>query len=264
LFMSIPISPLDNHRPGDREWNGLPRQGRPSAELLASLDGDAASERIDLDPDARCAGALAQWRSTVDPSPGVSRPDQLMPPVLHFQQAVPFAQLPSVLARLLSQSGLFWESHVAEWIAGKRSLVALQEELAQQPGAQQNRPDADPMRARAQLAMFDTGAVCLTGPAWSGQSMNLRIDWENPTGAGQDMSGFSDTRLIRATLSLDLPHLGRVSFFLRLIGQVLAVHVESDQPQTWSTHAQELTMAMSRAGLELLDVTVTAEESKHA
>ena len=152
------------------------------------------------------------------------------PPVTEFAQPLleprpvaPVTPTQPIAARLrqqLERSGLFFESHLAQWAQGARSADELRAELLQvQGGAASLAPgEAAAQRVAAQLAVLQHQGLALQGPAWPGQTLRLTIEREPaprdaPVGAPP---------VFTAHLQLDLPQLGRVEVRLRLAGDAIA------------------------------------------
>ncbi|MDR1662343.1 MAG: flagellar hook-length control protein FliK [Azoarcus sp.] len=81
-------------------------------------------------------------------------------------QTVASAQLAPMLRQALAQSGLFYESHLAQWLAGKIDRAAL----AREPQAQGAQPPAGraPSNIGSAVASFPSAAPVSSGPASAG------------------------------------------------------------------------------------------------
>lgn len=152
------------------------------------------------------------------------------PPVTEFAQPLleprpvaPVTPTQPIAARLrqqLERSGLFFESHLAQWAQGARSADELRAELLQvQGGAASLAPgEAAAQRVAAQLAVLQHQGLALQGPAWPGQTLRLTIEREP---APRDAPAGAPP-VFTAHLQLDLPQLGRVEVRLRLAGDAIA------------------------------------------
>lgn len=105
------------------------RQPRPTF-LLGQDAAAAGGARTTLSPAARLIDQLLQSSQ----QNGTSTAALGRVPVLPSPAASP-AQLAAALQGTLDGSGLFYESHLAEWAEGSRSLAALQQEPQAQHGA---------------------------------------------------------------------------------------------------------------------------------
>lgn len=79
------------------------------------------------------------------------------------------APLASALQRAVQNSGLFYESHQAQWVAGKRPL----ESLLQEPQGQKSTPNAAQLAARAGTSV-ETAAADTVGSARSSGEGSVR------------------------------------------------------------------------------------------
>lgn len=163
------------------------------------------------------------------------------------------SKLAEKLGQALGQSGLFYESHQAEWATGQRTLQSLQQEpqatLSKTSEANANSAKAevnsqtlklaadsssltqasatpasntthavDPQSllrnlVQQQLDVIDQRPIIWQGQAWPGQPMQWQLQAENEREGG----GIRETEAQRwnTTLSLDLPNLAKSRLMLR-------------------------------------------------
>ena len=154
----------------------------------------------------------------------------------------------SAAARLRSAvdlSGLFFESHLAQWSAGTRSAEDIAGELARLqrrlPSAQaDDHPELRTLaaaapsgeRVAAQLDVLQKSAFALNMMAWPGQPCTIEVREEDlperrTAGAPED----TVAAMFVATIALDLPRLGPVEVQLRLSGSSVAVTADA-QPRS--------------------------------
>lgn len=124
------------------------------------------------------------------------------------------------LQQQLERSGLFFESHLAQWTQGARSTDELRAELlhAYGGGAGGAPVEGPAQRVATQLAVLQHQGVALHGPAWPGQPLELVIEREPPPRDAPE----GTPPVFTAHLKLDLPRLGPVQVRLRLAGEALA------------------------------------------
>jgi hypothetical protein len=225
----------------------------------APPSGTPSRAPVDISPAGRNLNALVQ---TVAPERGagpaaVRDPVPLLPAAP--REAAPLA---SALQRSLAGSGLFYESHLAQWVAGERPLGPLREEpqgrlparpLASAPAqgvpappasadVEQTSTAAAPAAAarpaearaseaidqrvtaqvRAQLESLDARQVVWQGQPWPGVSMDWRID-EPP----EEERTPGDPVPWTSRLKLRLPLLGEVTAELVLTGDLLRVRLHA-------------------------------------
>lgn len=220
-------------------------------------------------------------------------------PLWFDAQAPETPQLAATLARTVSNSGLFYESHLQQFAQGERSLT----QMVQEP---QSRLDhiAPPMSratstgeadgaglasavpaasAEATGTAIHPGAVALvrqqlelltqpqfrwSGEAWPGAPLQWDIEEEQeagPRAAEPDPARRSwTTRLV-----LGLPALGTVEARLRITGSALEVRLGARQPETLSLLGEagaELPGRLGAQGLQLaaLQIVPLAQEASAA
>jgi hypothetical protein len=165
------------------------------------------------------------------------------------------------LKTAVSRSGLFYESHQAQWVAGERPLF----ELTQEPQAALNRTTeaVHPQAAgivRQQLEILDTRQLVWFGQVWPDQTMEWRIEEDrSEPGSAPDAPSVWKT-----SLRLTLPRLGAVTASLAIQGDDVRVAFREVSPDTSSAIAgeqQALRAAFERAGLQLLELRVERDET---
>lgn len=235
--------------PGNRlELVFLTQSPRPTFAFPAA--GEETS--VSLSATARLLGTLAS-----DPGP----PDALSPlprPTTFFP--APQAAAPAIAERLrtiLTQSGLFYEAHLARAAAGELSVEALLKEpqvsLGKTPPVDPIDPHSVPL-VREQLQTLATGLFAWRGELWPGQAMEWTVREREPEGEDAEAKQGWET-----TLCVDLPILGTVRATLRLAGTHVRIGLLATEQATAPTlagHAGELAAALAASGLALTDLTV--------
>ena len=185
------------------------------------------------------------------------------------------ALLASRLSTALEQSGLFYESHQARWLAGKLDTAALMQE----PQGRNPTPPATPATApggtetiatpraaneglapiperllplvHQQLDAVATQNFVWQGQVWPGQTM----EWEIEDPAADGRSGDEPDENWTSTLRLTLPRLGGVEARLHLTPAGVAMRLIADSDTT----RQALTAAEPRLAdaLAATDVPLT-------
>jgi hypothetical protein len=141
-------------------------------------------------------------------------------------------QIAAALRQGLEKSGLFYESHVAEWAQGARA----QSELAAEPQARGMAPPTDPATAQLinlQLNAHEQARVAWQGQLWPGQELRWEIEREAPDDAqtGRDGADGADGDAHGAwqsSLRLRFGQLGEVAAKVVLSGGQL--HIRLDAP----------------------------------
>jgi hypothetical protein len=207
--------------------------------------------------------------------------------------ALPPADDASVLAPPLRQaierSGLFYESHLADWVAGKRPTEAIRTEpQATLPPddrdagvpttrstdgavtATQAVDDASHLGAMTpqvahlvdrQLQTLAGQPVTWSGWAWPGQWLDWTIEEDRSDDPGQEGGSEADGAWT-SKLRLTLPALGVVELRVGLRDDRLAVRVVSDADATdaFRQGAEALRAALAVRGLTLAGLQVNADD----
>ncbi|WP_431479014.1 flagellar hook-length control protein FliK [Massilia eburnea] len=192
------------------------------------------------------------------------------------------------LQRALGDSGLFYESHVAEWAEGKRPLQDLQREPQMQrhaaaQGAAQGQADAiakalgGPDLSAAQminqqLHTHEQGKVMWQGEAWPGQQMQWLVEREQQGEAGgkggQGEGRDGDAEAVwRSGVRFRFPMLGQVAANVTLVGEQVHISLQSgseDSASTLRAWAGALQQAMETAGAPLASLAINAEHNDGA
>jgi flagellar hook-length control protein FliK len=180
----------------------------------------------------------------------------------------------------LSQSGLFYESHQAQWIAGSRSTAQLLQEpqnqvplpdrtvaeiaknavsatATSQDNPISNIPNQLQPLVQQQLNALETRQVFWQGHAWP----NQRMDWEiHEEGSRQDTSGYEEAGKQWATqVRLDLPNLGEVAAMLRFNSNGLSITLDASGETTRAllgSASSQLTAALAERGITVSSTLV--------
>lgn len=190
--------------------------------------------------------------------------------------------LGDALKRVIAHSGVFYESHLAQWLAGRRS----KEDVWLEPQARLDRanthetisssnahaeplpgnhtlsdpeasvihPDALPV-VQQQLIALDTGHLLWRGEVWNGQTLEWQIARDHNPKQRPDESRSWQTRL-----RLTLPKLGGVEATVSLAPSGVDIRVTAanrSAADVLSADAGSLAQTMHEAGLNVSRVEVT-------
>jgi hypothetical protein len=169
------------------------------------------------------------------------------------------AAIAPALRQALAKSGLFYESHVAEWAQGQRPLA----DLAAEP-QMQLRPanPAEPQAAQMinlQLGAQEQGQVAWQGQLWPGQPMRWEISRDAPQREHSQADGGEPAATWQSRLQLSLPSLGDVKATIVLTGDRVAMRLEPghhDAAPLLQAHAQQLVDALAAAGTPLTALAI--------
>lgn len=191
------------------------------------------------------------------------------------------AELALALRNALVRSGLFYESHLANWVVGQDSLDNLLQEPQNRFAAESARNASNPAAAlllnadgtervanplhtllSQQLQVLESPQFAWRGELWPGQTMEWQIRQEaqpqSDDPASQDVaeakSGWE------SHLRLSLPKLGNVDVYIKLDAQqafsIRMVPEQADTMPLLQAHQSRLVEKLTTAGCELHNVTV--------
>lgn len=219
--------------------------------LLSQLPHDP--EAASFSPAARL---LADVISTANSRPG-SAALSATTPLVTGAVADP-VQLAGQLQGAISRSGLFYESHVAQWAEGKRGLAELSTEpqMLQRPGS----PVSDPATAQfvnLQLATHEQAYIAWHGQLGAGQPLEWQINKDAPQTHHED--GEAAEPGWRSGLRLRFALLGEVEANVTLRGEQLHIELRAGSEATSTLlrgHAAQLGAALEAAGTPLSSLRI--------
>lgn len=168
------------------------------------------------------------------------------------------AQLAHKLEQAISRSGLFYESHLAEWAQGTRSLTDLMHEpqTAKPPGVLPTEPNTAQF-INLQLASQEQARVLWQGQLAPGQPMQWEIHKDAPEQRGGD--GEAPEPAWRSGMRFRLPLLGEIDATVVMVGNQVQIEIQTgsgDIGAVLRQHAAGLTAAMEAAGTPLSSLTI--------
>jgi len=196
------------------------------------------------------------------------------------------ARLALALAQTLAASGLFYESHQAEWVAGKRDLAQIRQEPQARLTLIAPRPEARAAAAEAaielpaaagaareqqmihprtvplvqqQLAALDGARVLLQLEVWPKQWMQWEIE-EHHSGAGREADA---PQSWNTQLRLQLPQLGELKAALSLGSDGVRIRLEAASPASAALlrdHSSSLQAALAAAGVPPAGIAIARHE----
>ena len=170
-------------------------------------------------------------------------------------------QLAGALAAAVSGSGVFFESHLAEWVRGARDTAPMLVEAQARVDALAIAPEAAGEAAfRQQLASLVTGELAFQFAAWPGQNATLTIGREPE----QAPPAAVPERVFLAHLELAMPELGPVRATLNLNGRGIDIDVSAAtaaSAQALRAARDSLVQALAAAQLQVGRIEVSHEQS---
>lgn len=190
-------------------------------------------------------------------------------------------ELPGLLQKAIVQSGLFYESHQAQWINGENTLESLHQEpqgklmlvTADLPAAKVAVSSAlspeMPVHTQTiplvqqQLTTLETGHLFWRGEIWQGQPMEWDI-YEHPQDKEKENESDQAAQW-RTQLRLSMPQLGDITATIVINAQGINIKLNTSQPETASllkNNQLPLTMDMQSAGLNLQAIEVQHDDKE--
>jgi hypothetical protein len=164
----------------------------------------------------------------------------------------------------LAKSGLFYESHVAEWAQGARTLA----ELAAEPQARGMASPIDPATAQLinlQLNAHEQAHAAWQGQLWPGQELRWEIQLEQRErdaperdGSGRDADGGNEHGSWQSSLKLRFGRLGDVTAKVVLSGGQLHIRLDAQDAARAALEAgsARLAEALDAAGTPLTTLAI--------
>ena len=167
-------------------------------------------------------------------------------------------------------SGVFYESHLAQWAdeVRPRGLLAL-EPQSKWTGSSDGAPgtaaaaDVAAPLVRRQLDVLDTGRFLWRGDLWPGQAGALVIEEDDARPQRHDDLPHATTAA-RMRVELTLPGLGRVHASLGLRGDTLTLALHCDEPRSAGALRDAAPALRQAIGLRAIDVASLAITDGHA
>ena len=184
-------------------------------------------------------------------------------------------KLAAQLKDAISASGLFYESHLAEWSAGKLPLAELQREPQMQRGLLANTAAADTTAATTdsatalfinlQLASQEQARVAWQGQLLPGQEMAWQISRDQPNGGAHAGAETAEPPW-RSALRLRFAALGEIGATVVLAGDQLHIALQAGSNDVGSVlraRAGELRRALEACGNPPATLTISSNEPDH-
>jgi hypothetical protein len=196
-------------------------------------------------------------------------------------------RLSGLLAQTLAESGLFYESHQADWVAGKRDLAQIRQEpqarltqgvhvreagTAAAAAAAPELPAAvhtqireqsiDPRSVplvQQQLAVIDTARIVLQLEIWPRQWLQWEIEDQPPAPEREPNAPQSWNTQLR----LKLPQLGELKAALNLDGDGVRIRLEAENAASAALlhqHRSSLQTALAGAGVPPAGISIAYHE----
>ena len=183
-------------------------------------------------------------------------------------------EIPVLLRQAISQSGLFYEAHQAQWIAGKKNVMQLKQEPQSKLTAHlptmigigaDDTASSMPVHAKSlslvqqQMAILDTGVVIWNGEIWPDQTM----EWQISEQASEEEKDETECTQYKTKLCLSLPNLGEITANITINTHGMRVKLDATEPNTaqiLENNSSPLAQNMAAVGLKVDVVEVQHDE----
>ncbi len=249
---------------------GAPASATTTAHALDSGSHSSASAALEI-------SAMGRWLTGVPHrlSEGATAAVRATPPLV-TDGMTPTPALAQALEHALATSGVFYEAHLARWIADDFT----QAQLAHEPQAawtSTTTPDAANVSAPAlpqdaeklavvarQLEALDTRTVVWSGLPWPGQHATIEIGEDERGGQRDDAHDASAQPAWRTRITLTLPTLGTVEAVLSLRGDAIDLRlVAPEAAQNRLAAARDkLRAALAARSLELAAFSTGSDDGR--
>ncbi len=226
----------------------------------------ASAPQVTLGAEARMISALLSRTESV--APGA--------PLSFVNAPAEGAPTPAALKQAVDESGVFYESHLAEWVQGTRDIGSLQREPQARIPANDPSIPADATTSKEtpavllpvikeQMQALDTGHITWRGDIWPRQTVEMTIS-EETTGQGANTDPSETPAGWTTTLKLDMPKLGGVEAVLQMHGDALRLNLRAatGSAPVLKDNINELSSSLAKLGLKLVSMQVAQHGTEPA
>ncbi|MBB5367466.1 MULTISPECIES: flagellar hook-length control protein FliK [unclassified Janthinobacterium] len=243
----------------------LSRAPLTPANLLPTLGGDTPAPEL-----STTARAITSVLRQAESAPNTPLALLGKTPLMSGQGQANPAQLAQNLRDAVGSSGLFYESHVAEWAEGKRPLASLLLEPQMQKALQGDIPRSGTDLASAQLINLqlhthEQARVQWQGEAWAGQQMQWDVTKDAPEGGAHAGADDEEAATWRSGVRFQFPLLGDISAQVVLHGGKVQIQMQAgsaDSAETLRRHAAQLEASLDAAGWPLSALSIATKPAE--
>ncbi|MDP1933320.1 MAG: flagellar hook-length control protein FliK, partial [Nitrosomonas sp.] len=281
LQMHLP----DNFQPGNKlELVFISQEPKLKFLILNEAPFDTGKNNTSISTTGRFLGALMQdtlkqTPASITPTNTVTTLSLTSPTPILAGPSINSTELPGLLQKAIVQSGLFYESHQAQWVNGENTLENLQQEpqgklvllAADLPAAKvaasallgpemSVHTQTIPL-VQQQLTTLETGHLFWRGEIWQGQPMEWDINEHSQEKEKENES--DQVPQWRTQLRLSMPQLGDITATITLNAQGINIKINTSQQDTarlLKSNQSPLTMDMQLVGLNIQAVEVQHDD----
>ncbi|MDT8364758.1 MAG: flagellar hook-length control protein FliK [Nitrosomonas sp.] len=235
----------------------------PRLQFLLASNAPASSQTATLSPIGQFLARLLKPETSV---PAPSAPSHAAP-LLSTPPTIS-APLPGILQQAIAQSGLFYESHIAQWANGRKSLDSVKQMPQGRLPVDTTIADFEnpsPANAKVlsvvqqQLQVLETGQLHWRGDIWPDQAIEWMIHEQPAKSTSPTESAHWQTRL-----RLQLPNLDEIDATLIIDAQGVRIKLNAREERAADILKQEqaaLVAAMSAAGLTVQTIEIKQHDA---
>jgi len=241
----------------------------------ASLENDI--NQTSISPTGRFLGMLMQSAFNHSLSQTIHSTISSSPVISHKTQ-INSTELPVLLQKAISQSGLFYESHQAQWIYGTNTLENLQSEPQNRlmPETEITKttksiPQSADISIAAhnmplllqQLTSLETGHLFWQGEVWKNQQMEWDV-FEQIEDNNKNDSNHTTTQW-HTQIRLSMPHLGSITAKISLNANNIKINLDVSEHETANilkSNQSPFASNMQLAGLTIQSLEVQSDDYK--
>ncbi len=194
------------------------------------------------------------------------------------QASINSTELPGLLQKTITQSGLFYESHQAQWINGENTLENLHNEPQNKPMSVTTEisksiipasPNTDVLMGThnislvlQQLATLETSHLFWRGEVWQNQPMEWDIFEQSEN---NNKSDFDSATQWQTQIRLSMPELGNIIARISLNASSINIKLATSKLEAASllrNNQLPLAVDLQSAGLTITAIEVQHDDSK--
>jgi hypothetical protein len=194
--------------------------------------------------------------------------------------STPVQTVAQSLQQAITQSGVFYESHLASWASGQMNVTQLMLEPQGQLSPRLESPPPNPLTqtpqqvqpktadifsnpmlqtlVNTQLQTLEQNHIVWQGNAWPGQTMQWEITQDTPQRNQQQNTSQPSWR---SDVKFELPTLGNVAATLRITSGHLSIQIQAenaDSEKALQANTPSLINALAAAGIPLDAIAIKA------
>jgi len=232
---------------------------KPPPELtfqLASEQIPSTAESISLSSGAKLLTQILQSVETNDPQANHIQGSQALLPSKPVDAKQMATELPSHLHQAVQLSGVFYESHLKEWVNGSRTLDQVKQEPQNQvlknTHEETTTNQAQTQLIPAQLNAQENRQLLWRGELIPGQAFEWQIKDDTPKQSSPNTPPEEKTWL--TSVKFNLPQLGQVHAVIQLVGNNAGFRITTQNAQSANLLMQnkdQLNLSLSASGTEM-------------